>query len=116
MQQKSDRVDDIGQRQKETNQLVSAIARELSSMKTAVEGQLITMVISVAGLTGLLCTKVAESQELLKHKLCEDLLQEPSVVPGLRSTCTHFCQQMPFNGWGGNGLSRGCHHHKRSPH
>ena len=34
-QQQSDQVDDIGQRQKRTDQVVSAIARELSSMKTS---------------------------------------------------------------------------------
>ena len=42
-QQQSDRVDDIGQRQKETDQEIGTIARELSSMKTAVDGRLIAI-------------------------------------------------------------------------
>ena len=89
-QQQSDRVDDIGQRQKETDQEVSAIARELSSMKTAVDGRLIAMEGSVAGLTGQLRTEVAESQELLKRELREDLLEELSATSGLRSTARPF--------------------------
>ena len=49
---------------------------------------------SIAGLMGQLRTEVAESEELLKCKLCEDLPQELSAASGLRSTvCTHFCQQ-----------------------
>ena len=72
-------VDDIGQRQKETDQEVNTIARELRSMKTAVDGQLVAMEGSRAGLMRQLCTEVAENQELLKRKLCEDLLSLSSV-------------------------------------
>lgn len=86
MQQQSDQVDDIGQRQKETDQEVSTTARELSSVKTAIDGRLIAMEGFIAGLTVQLRIEVAESQELLKHKLHEDLLQELSATPGLHPT------------------------------
>ena len=86
MQQQSDRVNDTGQRQKETDQVISAIARKLRSMKMAVEDQLIAMEGSIVGLTRQLCTEVAESQELLKHEHCEDLLEDLSAASGLHPT------------------------------
>ena len=82
IQQRSDPVDDIGQRQKETDQEVSAIAGELSPEKMAKDGRLIAMEGSAAGLTGQLRTEEVASRELLK---C-DLLQEP----GLCSTAHLF--------------------------
>ena len=45
---------------------------------------------SVARLTGQLCTEVAESQELLKHELHKDLLQELNTTPSLHCTACPF--------------------------
>ena len=86
IQQCSDPVDDIGQRQKETDQEVSAIAGELSLEKMAKDMRLIAVDGSAAGLTGQLRTEKVASQELLKCEPREDLLQEP----GLHSTAHLF--------------------------
>lgn len=56
----SDRVDNIGQRQKVINQVVSNISRKLSSMNTATDDQLVAMDGSIVRLTGHMRTEVAE--------------------------------------------------------
>ena len=86
IQQRSDPVDDIGQRQKETDQEVSAIAGEPSPEKMAKDGRLIAMEGSAAELTGQLRTEEVASRELPKCEPREDLLQEP----GFRSTAHLF--------------------------
>ena len=96
----------------------SDIARELSSVKTAVDGQLVAMEGSITGLTGQLCTEVAESEELLKCEPCEDLLQELSAASALSSTACPFLPTAgtPLDVIGEVMGESGCHHHERSPH
>ena len=54
-------------------------------MKTAVDGQFIAMEVSIAGLMRQLRVEVAESQELLKHEVMEDFVQQISAA-----SCLHF--------------------------
>ena len=49
-QQQADRIENVAQRQKETDQEVSAIAGELRSVKLTIDGRLDAMEDSVAGL------------------------------------------------------------------
>ena len=76
-QQQADRIENVAQRQ-ETDQEVSAIAGELRSVKLMIDDRLDAMEDSVAGLAKQIRATVTEGQELTKHQLREELLQELS--------------------------------------
>ena len=90
-QQQADRIENVAQRQKETDQEVSAIAGELRSVKLTIDGRLDAMKDSVAGLAKQIRATMTEGQELTKHQLREELLQELSdSTSALRPTAQPF--------------------------
>ena len=80
--QQAERIDGLTQKQKETDENVSAIQGDLESVKTVMDGRLSAMEESLTGLRGF----QAESMKTLKQELREELLRDLSThtAPGTR--------------------------------